>query len=411
MVDQPDQSLQLETILAAEYVHGARPLPDSPIQRVALFTEAFLPKVDGVSRSALLTIRYLQATGREVIVFAPHPSVRAVGVTPVYGVPSLPLPMVPETRVSPLWPPLYGRLRRFRPDVIHLFSPFGLGAMGMVAGGWMGIPVVANYQSDLPAYAHSYGYSFLESRLKDALRFVHNGCTLTLAPSSATMDELRAWGFRRLRQWERGIDIERFHPRRRSPQWRERLLNGRDPTRTLAIYVGRLARDKHIEILHDIASAPGMALTLIGSGSYQPNLVETFRDTDAYFAGALLGDELAQAYASADVFVFPGPEETFGQVVLEAMASGLPVVVTNRGGPMTMVEEGKNGFIVPVDDSQAFAVRVRRLRDKPLLRAQMRQNARAFAESRPWIMIMEQLERYYEEALSLMARRARVFRR
>jgi phosphatidylinositol alpha 1,6-mannosyltransferase len=398
-----EQREQLDMLLAAEQVRGAMPIT-SPIRRVAILTEAFLPKVDGVSRSALLTLRYLRQTGRDVMIFAPKPTIPDVDGIPVIGVPSLPMPSYPETRIAPIWPPIYSRLRAFKPDVIHLFSPFGLGAMGMLAGAWLGVPVIANYQTDLPAYARSYGYHFMSERLRDALRYLHNGCTLTLAPSVATLEELRGWGFRRLRLWERGIDIERFHPARRDPAWRERLLNGRNPTRLLALYVGRMAKDKHIEALLELAREPGVALTLVGSGSHQPDLQKAFSDTDAHFAGALLGDDLARAYASADVFVFPGPEETFGQVVLEAMASALPVIVTARGGPQTMVTDGGNGFIVPVDDGAAFAEKVRLVRDTPLLRAEMRQAARGYAETRPWLAIMQQLDEYYDDAARLNQR-------
>jgi len=398
-----EQGDQLEMLLAAEKVHGATPI-DSKIKRVAILTEAFLPKVDGVSRSALLTLRYLKSTGREVMIFAPKPSISDIDDVPVISIPSLPMPGYPETRVAPIWPPIYNRLRAFKPDLIHLFSPFGLGAMGMIAGAWLKVPVIANYQTDLPAYAHSYGYGFMGQRFKGALRYLHNGCTLTLAPSVTTLDELRGWGFKRLRLWERGIDLDRFSPTQRHPQWRDKLLNGRKPTRIVALYVGRMAKDKHIEALHDLAKEPGVALTLIGSGSHQPDLQKVFSDTDAYFAGALVGDDLSHAYASADVFVFPGPEETFGQVVLEAMSSALPVIVTSRGGPQTMVTDGKNGFIVPVDDSAAFVEKVRGLRDAPLLRAEMRQAARSYAETRPWIKIMQELENYYEEATRLNRR-------
>jgi glycosyltransferase involved in cell wall biosynthesis len=398
-----EHSDQLEELLAAEKVRGAVPI-DSPIQRIAILTEAFLPKVDGVSRSALLTLRYLKATGREVVIFAPQPTLAEIDNIPVIGIPALPVPGYPESRVAPIWPPIYARLRAFKPDLIHLFSPFGLGAMGMLAGAWLKVPVIANYQTDLPAYARSYGYSFLSERLKGALRFLHNGCTLTLAPSVATLDELRGWGFKRLRLWERGIDLERFSPMQRDPAWRAKLLNGRKPTRLLALYVGRMAKDKHIETLHALAKEPGIALTLVGSGSHQPELQQLFSDTDAYFAGALLGDKLARAYASADIFVFPGPEETFGQVVLEAMASALPVIVTSRGGPQTMVTDGKNGYIVPVDDGAAFVEKARMLRDAPLLRAEMRQAARSYADTRPWLQIMQELEGYYTEAVHLNRR-------
>lgn len=367
------------------------------VRRVAIFTEAFLPKVDGVSRTALLTIRYLERTGRELVVFAPAPAPRRVGHTPVYSIPSLWLPDYPETRVALPWPFLLARLRRFHPDLIHLFSPFSLGATGMIAGCLLNVPVIANYQTDLPAYVRTYGAGYLRGMFIGALRFIHNACYLSLAPSTATLRELRGWRFRRLRLWERGVDSERFNPARRGETWRARLLGGRDPSRLVALYVGRMAKEKHLATLREIAREPGVALTLIGDGHYQTTVQHILREAggDPCFIGHLLGDDLADAYAAADLFVFPGPEETFGQVVLEAMASGLPVIVTARGGPATLVKDGENGFICPVDDAAAFNERVRRLRDDAALRLSMGRAARRDAERRPWMAVMRQLEAYY----------------
>ncbi len=380
------------------------------VKRVAILTEAFLPKVDGVSRTALLTIKYLESTGREVIVFAPAPAPHQISSTPIYPIPSLWLPFYTETRVAPPWPLLIARLRAFQPDVIHLFSPFGLGMMGMIAGDILKVPVVATYQTDLPAYTDSYGYGYLRSTFIRLLRYIHNGCTLTLAPSNATLNELKQWRFQRLRLWERGVDTKRFTPARRNAIWRTRLLAGRDPSRLLVLYVGRMAKEKHLETLREIATDPSLALTLIGGGNYLADIQQVLAATDAHFTGYLVGDDLANAFAAADVFVFPGPAETFGQVVLEALASGLPAIVTDRGGPATIVKNGQTGFICAVDDSAAFADRVRTLRNNPELRAQMAHQARQAAEQRPWLSIMRQLEGYYAEATALHTRLMRTRR-
>jgi len=403
------QQALLNAVLNSESIDTAELAPRDIVRdvaRVAIFTEAFLPKVDGVSRTALLTIKYLESTARELIVFAPAPAPPQISKTPIYAIPSLWLPFYAETRVAPPWPFILPRLRAFQPDVIHLFSPFCLGFMGMVAGELLNVPVIANYQTDLPAYAQSYGYGGFSAAVRDLLRYIHNGCHLTLVPSRATMRELRAWGFRRLRLWERGVDVQRFTPARRSTIWRERLLAGRDDRRLLVLYVGRMAKEKHLEALREIAHEPGVALTLVGGGNYQPEIQRLLADTDTHFTGYLIGDDLANAFAAADVFVFPGPTETFGQVVLEAMASGLPVVVSDRGGPQTLIEHGVSGYVCPVGDASAFAERVRGLRDDPALRQCMGQAARHAAEQRPWITIMKQLESYYAAALCLHRRRS-----
>ncbi len=136
--------------------------------------------------------------------------------------------------------------------------------------------------------------------------------------------------------------------------WRERLLNGRDPDSLLCIYVGRLANEKRVDLLLEVARTPGVALTIIGDGALREALESLFAGTGTYFTGYLMGDDLPQAFASADVFAFTGPHETFGQVVQEAMASGLPSVVIDQGGVADLVLPGETGFICP-DDSLAFA--------------------------------------------------------
>jgi glycosyltransferase involved in cell wall biosynthesis len=406
----------LGAIIAAERSALGEPLPPealcSQVKRVALFTEAFLPKVDGVSRTALLTIHHLQRSGRDLIVFAPKPAPQHIEGTPIYSVPSLWLPSYPETRVALLWLPLLRRLRHFKPDLIHLFSPFTLGMLGMLGSAALNVPVVANYQTDLPGYAHSYGAPHFAPLFKAILRFIHNGCTLTLAPTPIVVAQLRRWRFKRLRLWGRGVDTTRFTPARRSAEWQARLRNGRDQALGVALYVGRMAREKHLETLSDLAGDPSIALTLIGNGEYLPQVQHALcsNGRSAHFIGHLLGDALADAYAAADVFVFPATRETFGQVILEAMASGLPVVAADQGGSAALVKHGETGFLVPAHDSAAFHQRVRQLLSDASLRTRMSAAARAYAQQQAWSAVMRALEGYYAEALGLQERRARMRR-
>lgn len=372
----------------------------APVKRVAIFAEAFLPKVDGVSKSAYLTLRHLQQTGREVLVFAPDIAPKWVGPSRIVPVPSLGLPFAPETRVALPLAPVTQYLDQFQPDLIHMFSPATLSISGMWQGRRRDIPVIANYQTDLPAYARHYGFPYMAPVIRRWLRYIHNGCHLTLVPSGTTMRQLRQEGYHRLRLWRRGVDGARFNPQRRSQAWRERLLDGRDPNSLLCVYVGRLATEKRVDLLRDVAKIPGVALTIVGDGAARHELEAMFRGTDTVFTGYLFGDDLAHAYASSDVFLFPGPSETFGQVVQEAMASGLPVVVTNQGSVGDLVKEGVNGFVRP-GDARAFASAVRLLRENPALRTLMANNARQMAEEYPWEAIMSQLEGYYSEAIRL----------
>lgn len=340
----PDQA---EQIYASEFAFD---LPDrlsnhSAIKRVAIFAESFLPKVDGVSKTAYLTTRYLQATGREVLVFAPDIAPTQIGSSKVIPMPSFGVKVAPETRIALPNLMINHHLDAFQPDLIHLFSPALLSVSGMLAGRRRQIPVIANYQTDIPTYANHYGLSLFARASRDWLRFIHNRSHLTLVPSSYTLGQLQKAGYKRLKRWGRGVNTTHFNPRRRSTEWRDRLLSGRDTNSLVAIYVGRLANEKRIDLLLQAARTPGIALTIIGDGARRDELETLFAGTGTHFTGYLFGEDLANAFASADCFMFPSPSETFGQVVQEAMASGLPAVVINQGGVADLVEDGQTGYI------------------------------------------------------------------
>ena len=305
-------------------------------------------------------------------------------------------------------PKVARRLYDFKPDLIHLFSPALMSVNGMAMGRHLNIPVIANYQTDLPGYAQQYGYALLSRPVERWLRYIHNGCHLTLVPTKSIRSDLKKVGYRRLRLWGRGIDTERFTPDKYDPHMRRRLLNGRNPDSFLCIYVGRLANEKRLDLLLDVARLPDVSLSIIGDGAQREQLESLFSGTDTHFTGYLYGDDLATAYASADVFAFTGQNETFGQVIQEAMASGLPAVVINEGGAPDLVSEGITGYTCP-PHPEAFAHAVAHLWDSPALRQQMGYNARLAMEQRPWSTIMGQLETYYREANHMNQRFKRLF--
>lgn len=367
-----------------------------------------MPKVDGVSKTAYLAVRYLQETGREVLVFAPDIAVSSVGPSEVVRVPSLPVPSLPETRMALPNPLITKRLNEFKPDLIHLFSPAVMSVNGMAVGRHLNIPVVANYQTDLPGYAERYGHWYLSKPIHNWLRYLHNGCHVTLVPTKSVIQDLKAEGYRRLREWGRGVNINRFSPTKATPAMRERLLNGRDPNSLVCIFVGRVVQEKRIELLLKVAQLEGVALTIIGDGPMREDLEVKFAHTDTHFMGYAYGDELAQAYASADAFVFTGANETFGQVVQEAMASGIPSIVVNEGGVPDLVEHHTTGLICEATQ-EGFVEMVTLLRDNPTLRAWMGSNALDVAKQRPWHVIMSQLEDHYREAAEMNQRFKQLF--
>lgn len=381
----------------------------APMQRVAILAKSFFPKVDGVAKLAYLTLRYLQETGREVLVIAPDIAPAQVGSSRVVQLSSFGLPFAPETRVAMPWRSVSRALDDFKPDMIHLFSPAVMSVAGMRNARRQHIPVIANFQTDLPAYTQVYGYGFLTPATDSWLRYIHNGCHLNLVPSYFTLNQLRTKDYERLRVWRRGVDLSRYNPIYRSEEWRRKLLAGRDPNSLLCLYVGRLATEKRIDLLLDIARLPGVALTIVGDGAERNHLERLFDGTGTVFTGYLYGEALAHAYASSDVFVFPGPAETFGQVVQEAQASGLPAVIINQGGITDIVQDGITGYSCP-DNPRAFAAAVRKLQMEPARRLGMAQRARQSAEQYPWTAIMAQLETHYREAIEMNRRLHRLQR-
>lgn len=374
--------------------------PLAAVQRVAILAEAFPPKIDGVSKTAYLTVRYLQQTGREVLIFAPDSAMPSVENSEVVALPSISVPGADESRAALPVGLLSRRLAAFDPDLILMFSPAFMAISGMVVGRERNIPVIACYQTDLPGYAAAYGYPLLSHPVRRWLRYLHNGCHLTLVPTPKIGAELREHGYKRLRIWGRGVDIELYHPAKRDAAMRARLLNGQSDDSLLCLYVGRLANEKCVHLLRQVASLPGVALAIVGDGALREELEIQFADTPTIFTGYLIGEELAQAFASADAFFFPGSQETFGQVVQEAMASGLPSVVTNRGGVSGLVDHGINGFICEHTED-AFAEAARRLRDDSALHQRMASAARREVEHRTWPAVMGLLEDYMDEALEL----------
>jgi glycosyltransferase involved in cell wall biosynthesis len=383
---------------AAAAESGGQPDPRSGPRRVVLFTEAFLPKVDGIVNTLCHVLDGLRAQGCRTLVVAPVGSVSAFGATPVLTPRALSFPPYPEVRLGIAGPVLFRELDAFQPELVHLVGPTVMGVSGLVYARTRDLPTVASYHTDLPRYTQYYGVGWLEQPTWRALAAIHNRCALTLCPSRAQLAELRAHGFRRLRYWSRGVDAVGFHPDRASAGWRARL--GGEPGAPLLLYVGRLAPEKRLDLLVDVLRAiPAARLALVGDGPDRARLERLFAGLSVYFTGYLRGPALAAAYASADVFVFPSHTETLGNVVLEAMASGLPVVAAGAGGVTDLVEDGRTGVLFPPEDGAAMARQVGRVLTDQRLQVQVLDGGLRFARQRAWPRQLALLFAYYRLAL------------
>ncbi|XFA74160.1 glycosyltransferase family 1 protein [Thermosynechococcaceae cyanobacterium Okahandja] len=367
--------------------------------RIALFTETFLPKVDGIVTRLCQTVRHLQRHGHQVLVIAPAGGLDEYEGAQVYGISGFPLPLYPELKLALPRPAIGKVLERFQPDLIHVVNPAVLGLAGLYYAKTLQLPLVASYHTHLPQYLKYYGLGFLEGLLWALLRAGHNRAQLNLCTSSAMVAELRAHGIRHLDLWQRGVDVELFRPQHRSRQMREFLSQGHvdDP---LLLYVGRLSAEKEIEHIKPILERiPRARLALVGNGPHRETLEKHFAHTPVHFVGYLKGERLAAAFASADVFVFPSRTETLGLVLLEAMAAGCPVVAANSGGIPDIVTDGENGFLFDPADPEGAVVACQRLFNSATARETLRQNARREAERWSWAAATQQLERYYESVL------------
>lgn len=242
---------------------------------------------------------------------------------PVVRVPSVPLPGYPQVRIALPSRQLAAAVQGHRPDLVHLASPFVLGARGAQVAARLGLPIVAVYQTDLAGYAHAYraGRGLGEAAAWHRIRTVHGLAARTLAPSTPAAQDLTAHGVSRVHLWPRGVDSARFHPRHRDESLHRALAPGGE---VLVGYVGRLAPEKRVDLLAETATLPGVRVVIIGDGPSAPGLKAAM--PGAVFLGRRTGEELARCFATLDVFVHTGPLETFCQTIQEAMASGVPVI-------------------------------------------------------------------------------------
>ena len=367
--------------------------------RIGIITESFPPEVNGVANSVLRVAEHLVARGHQPLVIAPEPATGIAADTqhgfPVFRVRSVPFPGYRSVRLGLASPAIQRALVGHRAELVHLASPFFLGALGSRSARRLRLPVVAVYQTDVPGYARAYHWgSVAEAAAWRWLRGIHNAADRTLAPSTPSVERLAAHGVQRIWMWGRGVDVQRFSPAARSGQLRQALAPDGE---VLAGYVGRLAPEKQVELLAGVAVLPGVRLVIVGGGPAEPRLRKLM--PSAVFLGQHHGEQLARIFASLDVFVHSGCHETFGQTIQEAAASGLPVVAPAVGGPVDLVEDGVTGYLVAPGDGGALTAATQRLAADPLARAAMGQAGRQRVLGRSWSALGDQLIGHYAAVL------------
>ncbi|HZC72623.1 MAG TPA: glycosyltransferase family 1 protein [Jatrophihabitans sp.] len=364
--------------------------------RVALFAETFTPAVNGVVNSVRQVADRLARRGHQPVVVAPSGQTYRLASgheIEVVTVPSMAVPGYRELAVARPTADVAAILRTLGPDVVHLASPAVLGWLGVQAAAELDIPAVAIFQTDLSAFARRYHLSIGTGLVWARLRRIHNAADLTLVPSSATAYQLRSQGIGPLALWARGVDRELFHPVRRDEAWRRSL-----PGHGLVVgFVGRLAPEKRVELLAPTSKLRDVRLVVVGDGPRRKALHRLM--PDAVFTGQLTGPDLGRAMASLDLLVHPGADETFCQVVQEALCAGVPVIATASGGPLDLVRHGENGLLWAGDDPDVLAAQVAVLRDDPIALTRIAVKARPSVVHRTWERVTDELLSHYHAVL------------
>lgn len=386
--------------------------------KISLVTETFPPQINGASRTLGRLADYLVSQGHEVLVVHPRYSANdgsAMGQNVPHGyrqveMPAWPLPFYREV-ILPRTP--MGRYKKaldaFKPDLVHIATEAGLGLSALRFCRKRGWPVVSSFHTNFDAYARHYRMTWLVPAVTRYLRWFHNRTAATFVPSQTIINRLENLGFERLKLWPRGVETGHFRPDRPGAR-AVRSQYGIPENAVVVGHCGRLAPEKNTGYLVNVFSEllerlPQVQLLIVGDGPSRKAFEARMRQCSnasgrVHFTGYLTGEPLADAYAAMDLFAFSSRTETFGNVLLEAMASGLPVVALAEGGPADVVQDGTTGRLLPPEAAPAeMAAVLSDWAENGSKRNLLASQARAYAETQAWDRIMRRLEADYQAVL------------
>ena len=373
--------------------------------RIAIVTESFLPKINGVTNSVLRVLETIKQNEFEAIVIAPTSvSEKHLGFN-VYTANSISVMQFP---VAMPGPSISKILEDFAPDVIHVAAPFLLGAQAISWGQRNFVPTVAIYQTDVAGYLERYNLAFAKPAMEKILFSIHQNATLNLAPTKIAADYLRSLGLGGVRVWGRGVDLDLFNPENAQHPQSVAFKNLHAPAgEKLVGFVGRLAAEKQVNRMAELFGLDGVRFVVIGDGPERQKLEASFAGHPVHFTGTMTALDLAHAYAALDVFVHFGTEETFGQTIQEAQASGVPVIAPNVGGPSQLIQSGRTGLLVDPEKQNGYRQALKYLLGSESQMREISKEAVHSVQGRSWSSNNAKLVEYYQEASqSLMASRA-----
>lgn len=376
--------------------------------RLALFTDTYLPETNGVAGTLHRLSNHLNRRNIEHLLFTSQSIMEGNVEAPVSSVINIPFFLYPECRIAfPSRVTAYKQLQEFQPDLLHVATPFNMGLLGLRYALKFNLPHVISYHTHFDRYLNYYKLGSVIPLYWKYIKWFHRTCDTTFVPSQDTMYTLQSQGIQRLKLWSRGIDCNLYSPCKRTPSIRERY---QITAPLILLYVGRISPEKDIATLTATMQQLPAELQahvhwiIVGDGPALPKMQQQ-APANVTFTGYLHGDELASMYASADLFVFPSCTETFGNVVLEAMASGLPVLAANAGGVKDLVVHQHSGILVEPGNVDAFIREISlRVHSSELLK-KMGLEGRKLAEQRSWEQIFDTLIEDYEEATQQSHRR------
>lgn len=370
--------------------------------RIAYVTETFLPSIDGVVTRVTKALDWLQAAGHEVLVICPDLGVTSYGSSRVVGVRAVRYPLY---RARPWGTPSAAISRAidgFRPDVVHVWHPAVMGVRAVPHAERAGIPLITSYHTNVVRYLDYYGPArALRRPVLWAMRRLNNSSPVTLVTSRAMRASLTGLGFAGVEVLPRGVDLTARDPSFRDAATRARLTGGH-PERPLLLFVGRVAAEKGLDALVPVMRAhPAWSLAIVGDGPDRARLEGLFAGTATTFTGFLRGEELSRAFASADVFVFPSTTETLGLVLLEAMASCLPVVAASSPATDEQMRGGACGVVYDPVAAGALEEALEQVVGSPALAARLRDAGLREASACGWDGASSALLGWYERTIAL----------
>lgn len=388
--------------------------PTTPRLRVALVSETFPPDVNGVAHTLARLAEGLVELGHRVTLVRPRPggdgaSAAVEGLAENLQVTGVPLPFYREVRLGLVRPGRLVRLwRRQRPDVVYVATEGPLGWSALRAARRLGLPVVSGFHTNFDSYSAHYGAAWLLRPLRAYLRRWHNATALTLVPTERQREALVTAGFARVEVLGRGVDGRLFHPMHRAPSLRAEWGVAADGP--VVLHVGRLAPEKNLGLLVRAwramrACNPDACLVVVGDGPARAGLQAAL--PEARFAGMRRGMDLVNHFASADLFLFPSLTETFGNVVLEAMASGLAIVAYDVAAAGALLADGVSGRLAPAGDEAAFVAAACELARPGASLARYRVAARQHAERCAWPQVQRRFATLLAAAVTNLADGAR----